>query len=203
MNSAKLLPCARAAMLGWHSTFKRTGHSRSRHQIGHGGLRIHAPPRRRRSAAARRRTGSPDRSPLRRPRGGNPAGSAPRDARRSSAASAPAASASVVAPSLRMSSSAYSRRSKDFMTAGSRCCPAFVSTSACGWRSKSCAPINFSSAITWRDKALCEINSALAAAVKLRVLGDALEGAQRVQRQPAAIDGGLAHDAPYGDQRFV
>src|SRR6267154_1999895 len=75
-----------------------------------------------------------------------------------------------VAPSLRKSSSAYSRRSKDFMTAGSRCWPALVSTKECGRRSNNCTPTIFSSAITWRDNALCDISSALAAAVKLKCL---------------------------------
>src|ERR1700736_559147 len=91
----------------------------------------------------------------------------------------------VVEPSLRMSSMAYSRRSKEFMTAGRRCCPALVSTSACGFRANSWVQISFSSAITWRDKALCEINSALAAAVKLECLAtpskarNAFSGSQR------------------------
>src|ERR1700730_1596068 len=76
----------------------------------------------------------------------------------------------LLAPSLRISSSANSSRSNDFITAGSKCWPALVSTKAWGRRSNSCAPINFSSVITCRDNALCEIKSALAAAVKLKCL---------------------------------
>src|SRR5580658_9620582 len=88
-------------------------------------------------------------------------------------------------PSLRMSSRAYSKRSKDFMTAGSRCWPALVSTRACGRRSKSCTPTSFSSAITCLDSALCEINRAFAAAVKLECFAtpskarNAFSGSQR------------------------
>ncbi len=74
------------------------------------------------------------------------------------------------------------------MTAGSSSCPALVSTSACGLRSNSCAPISFSSAITWRDKALCEISSALAAAVKLECLATPSKARKRVQGQPAPVD---------------
>jgi len=40
----------------------------------------------------------------------------------------------LVAFSLRISSRAYSRRSNDFITAGSSSCPAFVKTNACGRR---------------------------------------------------------------------
>ena len=91
----------------------------------------------------------------------------------------------VGAPSLRMSSSAYSSRSKDFTTAGSRCWPALVSVRACGRRSNSCTPVRRSSAMTWRDRALCEMSSALAAAVKLPCLAtpskarSAFSGSQR------------------------
>ena len=89
------------------------------------------------------------------------------------------------------------------MTAGKRCCPALVSTRACGLRSKSWVPINFSSAITWRDKALCEINSALAAAVKLECLAtpskarNAFSGSQR---RSIVV---LLMPPPYGDQPLV
>src|SRR5579864_4294556 len=89
------------------------------------------------------------------------------------------------APSLRMSSSAYSSLSKDLATAGSRCCPALVRVSACGLRSNSGTPVSRSSAITWRESALWEMSSALAAAVKLPCFAtpskarNALRGSQR------------------------
>src|SRR3984957_3414247 len=109
---------------------------------------------------------------------------------------------SVAEPSLRMSSSAYSNRSKDFMTAGKRCCPALVSTRACGFRSNSWVPTSFSSAITWRDRALCEINSALAAAVKLECLAtpskarNAFNGSQRRSIVVFAIRASLGRPRP-------
>src|SRR6266853_3841182 len=84
-----------------------------------------------------------------------------------------------------MSSSAYSSRSKDFTTAGSRCWPALVRVSACGRRSTSGTPVRRSSAMTCRDRALWEINKAFAAAVKLPCLAtpskarSAFSGSQR------------------------
>jgi len=60
----------------------------------------------------------------------------------------------------------------------------------------------FSSAITCLDRALCEINKALAAAVKAQVLGHAFEGAQRIQRQPTAIDRCIC-PRHQGDQALV
>jgi hypothetical protein len=102
-----------------------------------------------------------------------------------------------------MSSSAYSNRSKDFMTAGRRCCPALVSTRACGLRSNNWVPISFSSAITWRDRALCEINKALAAAVKLECLATpskARKAFSGSQRRSIVV---LLMPTPYGDQLLV
>src|SRR6185312_9304224 len=84
-----------------------------------------------------------------------------------------------------MSSRAYSSRSKDFTTAGSRCCPAFVNDRAWGLRSNSCTPTRRSSAMTWRDNALWEISNAFAAAVKLPCFAtpskarNAFKGSQR------------------------
>ena len=187
MNSARLLPAWRAATLGWHSMLRRTGQSRSRHQIGDGGLGIHHRHIHVARRRARPRRGSPGRFPLRRPRGGNRAGWARRDARRSSAASAPAACACVVAPSLRMSSSAYSSRSKDFMTAGSRCWPALVSTSACGLALEQLHADQFLERDHVARQGALRDQQRIGGGGEARVLGDAFEGAQRVQ---AAASGG-------------
>ena len=110
----------------------------------------------------------------------------------------------VGAPSLRMSSSAYSKRSNDFMMAGSRYWPALVRTKACGRRSKSCCPSSFSSAMTWRESALCEISKALAAAVKLPCLAtpskarNAFKGSQR-----RSIGESLMNTLPAPDARCL
>ena len=157
----------RSATLGWQSRLRRTGHSRSRHQIGDGRLRIHH----RHVHLAERRTDAVRTDQVDVDLGADAAEVAQdrhREMHReTSAASARATSAARWCPSLRMSSSAYSRRSKDLVTAGSRCWPALVNTSECGRRSKSCTPISRSSAMTCRDSALWEISSAFAAAVKL------------------------------------
>src|SRR5882724_2517777 len=169
MNSVRLLPAWRAAMFGWHRRFKRTGQRRSVTKSVTVGFEYTTATSISTSAAARRKSRS--------------IGTARCTAKLGGICTRRVLK--VVDPSLRISSRAYSRRSKDFMTAGRRCCPAFVSTSACGLRSNSWVPINFSRAITCRDKALCEINSALAAAVKLACLAtpskarNAFSGSQR------------------------
>ena len=97
----------------------------------------------------------------------------------------------VGAPSLRMSSSAYSSRSKDFTTAGSRCWPALVSVSACGRRSKSCTPGEALERDDMARQRALRDEQRIGRGGKAAVLGDAFEGPQCVQRQPAPVDGFL------------
>ena len=152
------------------------------------------PRHRRRSAAARRRRDSPDRSPPRPPRGGNRARSAPRGGRRSSAASAPARCEASVAPSLRISSSAYSSRSKDFITAGSRCCPGLGQHQCMRTALEQLRTDQFLERDHVPRQRALRYQQRVGRRGEAQVLRNAFECAQCVQRQPAAIDGCLAHD---------